>query len=541
MTWRRMALFAMLSAVLAVGACDSDVTYSSGTGTGTGSTTGAATGSGSTTGTPGGTTAGTATGTAGEGGQSCSGDTGSYVWADDFGDSLDEYTWGLGVDAEGNVAIGGYWVPENSAGSGGAGGGAVAGLDLGCGELAFESLTTPYDAYVGKLAATHGGCLWSRSILGTTGTSSQQLWNAAVDSAGNVVVAGSFDGDIDFDADGTAEATAAGDVDAFVARYASVDGALQWWKTFGAADGQVAAYGVTVDADDNPVVVGHLEGADVDFGSGSALSPEDSDAFVVRLAAANGDHLHSTNLGGSGYQSAVYVAVDSADQVVVAGQDHDADYEDYGDILVFRLSADLSTIHWQQLFGNDDGYYQWPVDIDTLADGDVIVAGGFQGGLNLGTTPLTAEGEWSAFAGRLLSADGSEVWASNWGASGLGASVASMAVDGCDRIVLGGGFYGTIDFGGSAGIINSGDEQAQDAFIVKLDADGFGLWAHRYGDDLIGASTGQGIERVATNADGDIGLAGYFYGTLDLGGGDISCATCNINGVWDEFVGGLTR
>jgi len=116
-----------------------------------------------------------------------------------------------------------------------------------------------------------------------------------------------------------------------------------------------------------------------------------------------------------------------------------------------------------------------------------------------------------------------------------------MEVDECDRIVLGGWFYGELDFEGTADIIDSGHGNAKDAFLAKLDADGQGVWAYGFGDNETGDGTGQAINRVGVNADGTIAAAGSFYGTIDLGGGDIDCATCATNGQTDEFVGAFSR
>ncbi len=477
--------------------------------------------------------------TGGQGGQgqggsppACGNDTGSYLWADDFGDPGEEHSWGVGVDAAGNVSVAGYWTPGSGAG---------AGLDLGCGELAAESLTPPQtDSYVGKLSAVNGTCLWSHTIMGTSGSGRHEVWNAAVDAAGNVVVVGEFTEDIDFDGNGTAEVGVKGESDTFVASYASVDGALRWWRTFGASDAQVAAYGVAVDAADNVVVVGRFHGNVVHFGSDTGFPPDGSDGFVVRLAGADGAHINSATYGGPGNQSGSYVAVDAVGNVVVGAQDQDGD-GDYGDILLLALSSDLAATIWEKHFGDDDGNSQWVLDVDTLASGDVVLAGLFGGALNLGMTELVAAGTTSAFAGRLLAADGSELWARNWGEAGDGAFVAAMAVDGCDRIVLGGGFSGVLDFGGSAAPLDSGAAESQDAFLAKLGADGSGIWAYGFGDDLTGENTGQAVERVATNVPGAVAVAGRFHGSIDLGGGQIPCATCEVNSLTDEFVGAFTK
>jgi len=365
------------------------------------------------------------------------------------------------------------------------------------------------------------------------------LWNAAFDSAGNIIVVGEFTGDLDLNGDGAPETIAEGAVDTFVACFSAGEGTVLWRQSFGSPDAEVAAYGVTVDSDDTVIVTGRFHGNSVTFG-GAWLEPQGSDAFVVRLAGTDGAHLASANLGGAGNQSGSYVTVDVNGNVVLAGQDQDGQGE-FGDILVASLSSDLANAYWEQRLGNDDGFGQWVLDVDTLADGDIVLAGYFIGAVNMGTTELVAAGDWSAFAGRLHSYDGSEVWARNWGEAGAGAFVNSMAVDDCDRIVLGGGFHGMLDFGGTATVIDSGGAESMDAFLAKLGADGGGVWAYGYGDDLSGAGTGQMVERVAVNAAGLIAVAGQFNGAIDLGGGEMVCATCGAQSNPDAFVGAFNK
>ena len=465
----------------------------------------------------------------------CGGDKSTYVWNHAFGDTLYEQTWGLTLDDDGNVVVGGFWRSENS----------PQGLDLGCGKLAHHGQSQTH-AYLGKLSASDGECLWSTTIQGTNDSSTQLLWNAAVDDEGNVVIVGEYTGDIDFDGNGTPDGprTMNDDVYMFVASY-SADGHLRWGKTFGSQDAEVAAYGATVDGHGDPVLVGRFHGSPVDFGGGKLLQADGSDAFVVHLAKEDGSTQRWAQLGGIGNQSGSYVAVDGDGNVVVAGLDFDAVQGVYGDIFVASLSENPAEEswheNWRETFGDDDGQVQQVLDVDVLESGDVVVAGWFSRALNLGTSHLQTAAARAGFAARLHRDDGSELWARSWGESGQGAFVNSMAIDGSDRIVLGGGFYGALDVGDCAGVLDAGVTDAKDAFLAVLDSDGTDLWAYRFGDNQIGPYAGQEIERTATNANGDIAVAGRFYGNINLGGGDIACATCTAQNLGDEFVAVFSR
>src|SRR6185436_6626619 len=117
----------------------------------------------------------------------------------------------------------------------------------------------------------------------------------AVDQAGNVTMAGSFDQTISFGPGD--EHQSKGESDIFITSYTS-DGKLKWARTWG-ADRADAASGVVADAAGNTTTTGWFEGK-VDFGKGDMESKGNKDVFVVKLdekgqlvwAQSFGDHDH---------------------------------------------------------------------------------------------------------------------------------------------------------------------------------------------------------------------------------------------------------
>jgi hypothetical protein len=76
-------------------------------------------------------------------------------------------------------------------------------------------------------------------------------------------------------------------------------------------------------------------------------------------------------------------------------------------------------------------------------------------------------------------------------------------------------FNGTVNFGGG-NLVSAG---STDVFVAKFNAAGVHLWSQRFG------STGQeGGDSVALDALGDVFVAGYFFGTVDFGGGNLVSA-----------------
>jgi hypothetical protein len=95
---------------------------------------------------------------------------------------------------------------------------------------------------------------------------------------GNVLVAGRFEGTIDF---GGGPLASLGVGDVFVAKL-DTDGGHLWSKRFGNASDEAAA-GVATDSAGNVLVAGHFDGA-IDFGGGPLNNAGGGDVFVVKLA-----------------------------------------------------------------------------------------------------------------------------------------------------------------------------------------------------------------------------------------------------------------
>lgn len=181
----------------------------------------------------------------------------------------------------------------------------------------------------GNAAIGHGGGdVWDAFVLAldlaTGGLGPHQAWHdpqAGIVPRGidldaptdSVVVAGSFVGTLDV---GLGDPhVGLGQNDAFVVRF-DLDLVPTWSVHYGAPNGQVA-FDAAIDTVGNVVVVGHSDDA-VDFGAGPRVA-DGKDAFMVKLSPT-GDHLWSGLFGGQYDDEAVAVAIDSSDNIVVAGR-----------------------------------------------------------------------------------------------------------------------------------------------------------------------------------------------------------------------------
>jgi hypothetical protein len=165
------------------------------------------------------------------------------------------------------------------------------------------------DLFVAKFDSV-GNHVWSTRV----GNAFQERGGGlAVDQAGHVVIAGSFDKDLDFL--GT-PVLSKGESDAFVARLAP-DGKLLWVKTYGGERAD-AAYGVDTDAAGNVVVAGGFE-TRIDLGGGGVFKTAGyMDGFYLKLDA-KGAHVWSRRWGAKDQDVAIGVAALPDGSVFVSG------------------------------------------------------------------------------------------------------------------------------------------------------------------------------------------------------------------------------
>ncbi len=105
----------------------------------------------------------------------------------------------------------------------------------------------------------------------------------------------------------------------------------------------------------------------------------------------------------------------------------------------------------------------------------------------------------------------------------------AVATDASGNIYTTGSFEGAVDFNPGPGVFEL-TSIAQDAFISKIDANGNFVWAVRFGSDISIES-----RSITIDANGNVLIAGYFYGAVDFNPGS---AVFNLNsfGSSDAFV-----
>ncbi|WP_437297123.1 SBBP repeat-containing protein [Sorangium sp. So ce426] len=216
---------------------------------------------------------------------------GNFAWSRNFGDTTAEVANDAAVTPEGDVVLVGR----------------IAG-EVYFGTTLLDAQGD--DAFIAKLNGG-GTPLWAK-IFGDT--MSQEFTAVAVDAKGDIVVAGSTGGTINFDG---APRRYAGGNDAVVAAF-NEEGKHLWNRLYGDAEDQ-KALGVAVDQAGNVIVVGEFESS-IDFGAPSprlqALGG--TDAFFAKLTP-NGDTAWAKSFGDAAEQRARAVAVDELGAIALTG------------------------------------------------------------------------------------------------------------------------------------------------------------------------------------------------------------------------------
>ena len=231
------------------------------------------------------------------------------------------------------------------------------------------------DAYVSKVAAG-GGVVWM-TYLGGTGDD----FGSAVrmsDSDHAVVVGGT--NSIDFEGRSNA-LHGSGNGDAFLCDV-SDSGSLQWMTYVGGSGGD-RADGLAVSGSQDLFLVGSTDSTDFDartnnYHGGGTYG---GDAFVCRLNAG-GVLQWTTYLGGSDTDNGYAISLDSNEHILITGNAVSMDFEGrentnhggnvYGDAFVGSLTSDGST-QWMDYLGGSNDEYGFGIAINN-AD-EPLVAG----------------------------------------------------------------------------------------------------------------------------------------------------------------------
>jgi hypothetical protein len=313
----------------------------------------------------------------------------------------------------------------------------------------------------------------------------------AVDSQGNIYVAGQFSGTVNFaGTQGTDNQTDAGGYgNSFLTKY-TADGTYAWTKTFDTTSGYAEGLGVAVDTSGDIYLAGQFSGT-VNFntaGSDSQSAPTANSDGCITEFHADGSYGWTKIFGGSGigYVGNVAVAVDSSGDAYVTG-------EFSGTV---NFAGDQGTDNQTDAGGTGDAY---------LTEYS-----------SSGTYKHTETFDTSAAGGTY--------------ANGL-----SVAVDPSNNIYIGGEFSGTVNFKGTQGTDNFIDTGGNgDGFLTKFDPSGNYLYTNTFITTT--SSDNATTFAVTTDATGNVYVAGGFLGTINFEGSQGTDSLTDPTGTGDAYL-----
>jgi beta-propeller repeat-containing protein len=170
---------------------------------------------------------------------------------------------------------------------------------------------------------------------------------------------------------------------------------------------------------------------------------------------------------------------------------------------------------WSKDFGGTDAFdaaVLWSMAVDDL--GELATTGTIQNTVNLGTGPLTSAGSTDIFVARYAS-NGTPLWSRRIGGT-MGDVGKAVAIDGGGNVYITGYFRGTVDFGG--GPLSS---SSTSAFLAKYSSTGQHQWSKKLSTAASGIDDGTAL---AVDVNGNVVVGGIFYQTSNFGGTSLTSA-----------------
>ena len=389
-------------------------------------------------------------------------------------------------------------------------------------------------------------------ILGTNlGDSSCE--DVKTDAMGNVISAGWFKGNIDFDTDPTFGVNTYLNSNGQQAGYlqkVDANGDFVWAVKLGST-GTVRLFGLDVDAAGNSYVSGYFFGtADMDPGSGveELIAVGGADVFIVKINA-DGTLGWARQIGDVGNEVGYSLVLDDAGNITLAGVfEGTVDMDPgtgttpltsvgYSDMFVSKLDPAGDLIWARQLSPTTPGNgHEEELEHTIDSDGNLLVTGWFAEGFDFDPGPAVLElnttGNTDLFVLK-LDPNGDLVWVKQVGSSSSAGLVLGEGIgtDLADNVYIAGRFTNITDFDPGPGLLQL-PPFSDGTYILKLDANGDFQWVR----EIVGNQSDVARD-IAVAADGTSYTVGYFTGTPDFDNGPGTFTiTSSFSGTTDVYI-----
>ena len=389
-------------------------------------------------------------------------------------------------------------------------------------------------------------------ILGTNlGDSSCE--DVKTDAMGNVISAGWFKGNIDFDTDPTFGVNTYLNSNGQQAGYlqkVDANGDFVWAVKLGST-GTVRLFGLDVDAAGNSYVSGYFFGtADMDPGSGveELIAVGGADVFIVKINA-DGTLGWARQIGDVGNEVGYSLVLDDAGNITLAGVfEGTVDMDPgtgttqltsvgYSDMFVSKLDPAGDLIWARQLSPTTPGNgHEEELEHTIDGDGNLLVTGWFTAGFDFDPGPAVLElnttGNTDLFVLK-LDPNGDLVWVKQVGSTSSAGTTTGEGIDTdlADNVYIAGRFTNITDFDPGPGLLQL-PPFSDGTYILKLDANGDFQWVR----EIVGNQTDV-ANGIAVAADGTSYTIGYFTGTPDFDNGPGTFTiTSSFSGTTDVYI-----
>jgi hypothetical protein len=365
----------------------------------------------------------------------------------------------------------------------------------------------------------------------------------AIDSHGNVYVAGSFEQTVDFDpSPNVYDLQSEGYFDIFITKF-DPSGNFVWAKSFGGIyDDKVMS--IALDNYGNIIIAGIFSDT-VDFDPGLnnyILSTDNYNSVFISKLDPLGNFIWAKQFESTYYNYVSKMILDDFGNIYTTGSfngtiDCDPSFNTFNlytigneDVFITKLDA-TGNFEWAKQVGGVGIDVGTSIDID--ASGNLYTIGYFSNTVDfdpgVGVFNLTSIFVRDMFVLKLDNL-GNFIWAKQIESTtnGLGYDI---AVDDIGNQYITGRFQGTIDFDPGIGIYNLNviGNNFIDAFILKLDSFGNFIWAKQLGgsNHCLGTS-------ITLNNSGNIYITGIFDNIVDFdpGSGIFSLTSAGYNDIF---------
>lgn len=290
---------------------------------------------------------------------------------------------------------------------------------------------------------TNGALQW---IKHAGGTEIDELSSLTIDKENNIYACGIFNGTASFD---TTSSVSLGLDDIYIVSYSS-DGSLRWLNQAGGSQNDFAT-AIATDYNNNVYISGYFNDSLI-INQDTLLSVGATDALVTKYDS-QGNLSWAKNLGGNNYDYASTLTTSPNGNIYLAGYFYSFAFPIGGDTLwnaglsdIFIALYDTNgNFQWAQKAASTDQEY--PFDLTSDMQGNAYLTGAIKDSLVLfhATTELQGAGGYDAFAAKYTE-QGSVVWAESFGGSFYEYGYA-ITIDTAENLYIGGTFENSMLLG----------------------------------------------------------------------------------------------